>query len=77
MDPAFGWCDVICSRVIALVQHPPKMREIADVQSDRKNSIVDLQSKRLYRHEVLVKRGRHDITSHVYSIDFVGAKICF
>jgi hypothetical protein len=33
MEPALGWLRVICSRVTALVQHPVKMREMAEVQS--------------------------------------------
>ena len=39
-DPEFGCCKVSCSKAIALLQQPPKMREMVVSHVDREASIV-------------------------------------
>jgi hypothetical protein len=38
-DPALGFCSVSCSKVMALLQQPPKIREKVSIQSETVDSI--------------------------------------
>jgi len=45
IDPAFGCCNVSCSRVIALLQQPPNMSDVVVTHEVRAESIVEVESK--------------------------------
>jgi hypothetical protein len=53
-DPEFGCFNVSCSKVMALLQHPPKMREMVVNHVDKGVNIVNKRS-RITRRQISIK----------------------